>query len=120
LILFAIARKPRRAWDEDPAAAYAGATALTGALLIFAPIFWEHYAVYLCPFWGWMLWEGARSKGKLVLAVLGIALMYIPWTYLRDWPEPYNTHMLPGVMAIVAMATWTLLGGRAELPGDAD
>jgi hypothetical protein len=67
-----------------------------------------------------MLWEGARSKGKLVLAVLGIALMYIPWTYLRDWPEPYNTHMLPGVMAIVAMATWTLLGGRAELPGDAD
>lgn len=110
IILYAMARKPRRAWEEDPASAYAAAAALTGALLIFAPIFWEHYAVYLCPFWGWMLWEGWRSKGKLVLAVLGIALMYVPWTYLRDWPEPYNTHMLPGAVAIVVMATWTLVG----------
>lgn len=114
LILVAMALKPRRAWDADPSTVYAAATALTGAMLIFAPIFWEHYAVYLCPFWGWLLSEGRRSKAKLVLAVLGIGLMYVPWTYLRDWPEPYNTHMLPGVVMIVVLATWALMGRYPE------
>jgi cytochrome c oxidase subunit IV len=115
ILLWLIFRKPVAAWD-DPATVYAGIMTTLCVMLIFAPVFWEHYAMYLCPLWGWMLWEGWRSKAKLPLAILGIASMYVPWTYLLDLNEPANSHILFGTFALLAMGIWSLLETKKESP----
>src|SRR5207302_8410287 len=89
---------------------------LLAFLLIFAPVFWHHYAVYLCPLWGWLLWEGARSKVTLLLGIAAIALTYVPVTYLYDLREPFNTHMLPAMMLIFAVAVWRLAQREVHEP----
>jgi hypothetical protein len=72
--------------------------------------------MYLCPLWGWMLWEGWRSKAKLPLAILGIAAMYVPWTYLLDLKEPANSHILFGTLALLALGIWSLAETKKESP----
>ena len=120
LVLWLILRQPVTAWS-DAGHVYAAATTLLGTFLIFSPIFWEHYPVYFCPLWGWMLWESWQSKRwiKLPPVVVGIALIYVPWTYLYDWPEPYNTHMLFGTVLLMAPGIWKLCERSVELEGAA-
>jgi hypothetical protein len=118
-LLWLLVSRPRAFWDE-PANIFAGAAALLTFLLIFSPVFWHHYAVYLCPLWGWLLWEGGRWKIALLPGIAAIALTYVPFTYLYDLRDPFNTHMLPAVMLIFAMAVWRIASKpRAEAVGDA-
>ncbi len=42
----------------------AAAGVMIGWMMIFTPIFWEHYQTYLTPFWGWLIWEASRGRGE--------------------------------------------------------
>ena len=120
LVLWLILRQPVMIWS-DAGYVYAAATTLLGVFLIFSPIFWEHYPIYFCPLWGWMLWEAWQSKRwvKLPLVIAGIGLLYVPWTYLYDWSEPYNTHMLFGTVLLMLLGMWKLCEKSVELKGAA-
>ena len=92
-------------WTE-PAHVFAGAAALLAWLLIFSPLCWEHYFIYFCPLWGWLLWEGTRSRTRMTVSVLAIALHWFP---LPEWrrlhlPEPWNSYMLAALFLIFAIA----------------
>jgi hypothetical protein len=61
-----------------PANIAAAIVALIGWLLIFAPIYWDHYATYFMPFWGWADWQGTRSRGRAIAGYGAIALCWFP------------------------------------------
>lgn len=125
-LLWLMFRRPVTYWDE-PAHVLAAAAALVCWLLVFSPIYWEHYPVYLAPTWAWLIWEARRSKAFLILAVGAIALMWVPWTAYDPEDiggfrihEPFNSHILAGTLLAWAAAIVRLCG-RAEdegLPDD--
>jgi hypothetical protein len=107
---------------ERPRFVFAAALALVSWLLIFSPIFWEHYHAYLAPFWGWLAAEAVRARGRMVGAVLSILLAYLPVSifsrqfHLRQLPEPLYSHLLwatvlMGMLAVVSL--WTAKTGEA-------
>jgi hypothetical protein len=85
---------------------FAAALALVAWLLIFSPLCWEHYFIYLCPFWGWLCWEATLSPFRRVAAVAAIASHWLPLPMLT-WlhvPEPLNSYMLLGLLLMLALA----------------
>jgi hypothetical protein len=80
-ILGLIFLKPKPFWS-DPGHVFAAALALVAWLLIFSPIFWEHYQAYLAPFWGWVVYEATRSRARAVVGTLAILLAVAPWALL--------------------------------------
>ena len=113
-LLWLLLKQPAVRW-EQPANVFAAAMALLTFLLIFSPVFWEHYPVYLCPLWGWLLWEARQSRGMAIGTLVAVALTYIPFTAWLDLREPYNTHILPSAMLMFGMAVWKLAGGSTPL-----
>jgi hypothetical protein len=116
-LLWLVLRRPPAFWTE-PAHVLAAATALLTWLLIFSPVFWEHYPVYLCPIWAWLIWEAQRSWLRGVLGAAAIASMYVPFTFLFDFKEPLNTHMLPGAIVMLALGVWRLMTPSGEITGE--
>lgn len=95
----------RRYW-LSPIHIFAGATALVSWLLIFSPLCWEHYFVYLCPFWGWMIWEATLSKARFIAIFAAILMHWFPLPVLL-WlhvPEPINSYMLLGLIIMFVLA----------------
>ena len=113
-LLWLLLKQPAASW-EQPAQVFAAAMALLTFLLIFSPVFWEHYPVYLCPLWGWLLWEARRSWGMAIGAIVAVGLTYIPFTAWLDLREPYNTHILPSAMLMFGLAMWKLAEGSTPL-----
>lgn len=62
-LLILIFRQKRSAWQQAPAV-FAASASLICWLLIFSPVFWEHYAIYLTPVWGWLMWEARLGAGS--------------------------------------------------------
>lgn len=108
-LLWLLLRQSPERWKQ-PANVFAAAMALLTFLLIFSPIFWEHYPVYLCPLWGWLLWEARHSRGMAIGALLAVGLTYIPFTAWLDLREPYNTHILPSAIIMFGLAVFKLSG----------
>src|SRR5205814_7555025 len=108
VIVAMILLKPRRFWLEPPHV-FAAALALVAWLIIFSPIFWEHYHAYLAPFWGWLFYEATRSRMKMILAILAIGLAYLPSTVLLhqlhrpQLPEPLASHLLWSAVIMLAL-----------------
>lgn len=91
---------------SSPSALFAAAVALVSWLLIFSPLCWEHYLIYLCPFWGWLIREGMRTRPRLIAASAAIALHWFPLPTLR-WltvREPLNSYMLAGSILMLTLA----------------
>ena len=107
-LLWLLLKQPPAYW-EQPANVFAAAMALLTFLLVISPVFWEHYPVYLCPLWGWLLWEARQSRGMAIGAILAVALTYIPFTAWLNLGEPYNTHILPSALCMFGLAAWRLL-----------
>ena len=107
-LLWLLLKQPASAW-EQPANVFTAAMALLTFLLVISPVFWEHYPVYLCPLWGWLLWEARQSRGMAIGAILAVALTYIPFTAWLNLGEPYNTHILPSALCMFGLAAWRLL-----------
>jgi hypothetical protein len=94
-------------------------------MLIFGPIFWPEYHLYLCPFWGWLLWEARQSRVRLTLVLAAVSLTIVPTPILapaitpKNWdlslPEPYNTHMLLAAILMLLLAVWRLTGRITDL-----
>src|SRR5205814_9903829 len=91
--------RPRRYW-ENPSNVFAAALALIVWMMIFSPIFWEHYHAYLTPFWGWLLYRAMRSRWAMAGAIIAIALAFLPASlivsklHLHQLPEPLQSHLL--------------------------
>lgn len=111
-ILYFILRTRPLQW-RDPSLILAGAALLIGWLLTFSPIAWEHWPIFLCPVWGWVLWEARTPGVNRVLALASLALMYVPagifpvsgfFTHMVIIPEPFNSWQLFGVMGLLALA----------------
>jgi hypothetical protein len=118
-ILALIAIKRREYWDE-PARVFAAALALVAWLLVFSPICWEHYHAYLAPFWGWLIFEGTRSRARMIVAVLAIALSYLPTSLLLHQiaggryrlPEPLFSHLLCAAVLMLGISIYSLRSRR--------
>jgi hypothetical protein len=114
LMLALIAIKPPEHW-ETPSHVFAAALALIAWLLIFSPIFWEHYHAYLAPFWGWLAYEAMRSTVKRVAAIAAIALAYLPsfillrQLHMTKLPQPLFSHLLWSAVIMWGMAVWDLI-----------
>ena len=51
----------RRALRNNRPLHFASIAALVAWMMLFSPICWNHYIVYLFPFWGWLAWEMTRG-----------------------------------------------------------
>ena len=89
-----------------PTHVFAAAAALLLWTLIFGPLFWEHYFIYLCPFWGWLAWEARQSRARLVMVALAIGLSWAPLAvFLRRYlVEPATSHMLWSALTMLTLA----------------
>lgn len=115
LILVALFGRPFNVW-RIPANACAACVALLGWALIFSPILWEHYLAYLAPFYGWMIYEALRARGKTALwltPIVGIALVlaWFPQKVFgtRHVPEPINSFLLWSVGLMMIVALWRMI-----------
>jgi hypothetical protein len=112
-IVFLMMRRPAPDWRR-PEPVFAAAGALVAWFLIFCPVFWPSYQVYLWPFWGWLLAEGLRSPRRGLIAFLVIALGWLPWPSLYRMilragaPEPFSSSTLWSAVGLLAMAAWRL------------
>jgi hypothetical protein len=104
VIVWLIYRR-RTALRLEPPVLFAAGAALVAWLLIFGPLFWEHYPVYLCPMWGWLAWEAAQRRWKLAAAAVAIAFAWVPLPALQwlTMPEPINSHILISTILILVI-----------------
>lgn len=116
VVLAAVLARPAVFW-RSPANVCAAAAALLLWMLIFSPIFWDHYQAYVAPLWGWMIWEARRSTARAVLATLGIALVYVPSSLITPFREsarePFASHLLYGSILMFVLALWRLFARQA-------
>jgi hypothetical protein len=117
IILLAITRNWRLQWSGSRVCA--AATALIAWMLIFSPMFWEHYHAYLVPLWGWLIYEAMRSRGRAIVALLAIAMAWSPTPVILKSihiPEPLNSHMLMSAIVMMCFAIVELFRSRRDLP----
>jgi hypothetical protein len=99
----------------------AGCLALMAWLLVFSPIFWEHYQAYLAPFWGWLIVQGIRGGWKRWAAALSIGLSYAPWTLVAGQlfgatlPEVVGASLLWSTLIMLLLALITLSNRGREM-----
>ena len=108
LMLWLLLKRPFIYWDR-PEHVLAAAAVLISFLLIFSPVFWDHYAAYLCVIWPWLIYEGLHNKIRAAAGFIAMALSYYPATSWHDMPEPYNSHILLATIIIFALAMWKLM-----------
>jgi hypothetical protein len=102
---------------QNPVHVFAATGLLLSWLLIFSPIAWEHWPIFFCPIWGWLIWEAREPGYRRVLALSSLALMYLPAgiiqvggiaTFPIVLPEPFNSSQLFGVILLFFLASWRL------------
>ena len=120
IALAMVCLSPKDRWLHRPNIA-AGAGMLIGWMMIFTPIFWEHYQPYLTPFWGWLLWEARFSRIRAVFATAAIIAGLAPLPlftqqlfHIHHIPEPLNSAMLMGPLVIYGMGLARLLNPARE------
>jgi hypothetical protein len=110
LLLWSIFRRKRSFWNE-PVHVFRGLLRAGRVAADFSPIFWDHYHAYLYPFWGWLAWEGHRSRIRLAAVLLIMAASYVPTPILTSirLPEPLASHLLwsaAGMMMLGIARLW--------------
>jgi hypothetical protein len=115
-VLTVIFTRPAQTW-RSPAHVMAGAAALLCWFLIFTPIFWDHYLLYLVPLWGWLWWE-ARRNAFVAAAVIAAFILYSLPDFIFDSAFSERVHLpglvLPSVVLIAVIAMARLV---SEVPG---
>lgn len=113
-LLVVILRRKVEFW-RNPAHVLAAAAALLCWMLIFSPIFWDHYHAYLMPLWGWLAWEATQSRRRAIVAIAAIALAWCPVAAkLPRLPEPLLSHMLISAVLIFSLAVVRLANRPAN------
>ena len=105
----------RERLPQHPPLVFAAAAGLVCWLLIFGPLYWEHYPVYLCALWGWLAWEARLSMMRLALVIAAIALAWVPVPAIPGvrLPEPINSHILASTLIILGLSIGRLRVGLA-------
>jgi hypothetical protein len=102
----------RRGTLREPRVLVPAAACLVCWLLLFSPIYWAHYALYLCPFWGWMLWQvrehGLVTRAATVLALAAMAFPFGGVTTMR-LPQPVTALLCIGTATLFAIAARELI-----------
>ena len=113
-ILVALFGRPFTVW-RVPANACAAMVALLCWLMMFSPILWEHYFAYLAPFYGWMIFEAVRARGRAALLIgtavaIALLLAWFPQKVFgtRHVPEPANSFLLWSIMLMLIVALWRM------------
>jgi len=110
LVILGLILLRRRSFWDIPHRVFAAAAALVAWLLLFSPIFWEHYHAYLVPFWGWLAYEATRSRIRAGLAILVVVMAYLPSSilvsqlHLPRLPEPLFSHLMWSTVLMFGMA----------------
>lgn len=113
MIMLGLIFTVRPIYWRRPSVVMAGAASLLSWLLIFSPIAWEHWPVFLCPLWGWLIWESQHLKHLAPLPWVAILFMWAPagifqvegfFSYPIFLPEPLNTWQLFGVGLVFLLA----------------
>lgn len=73
-----LVRRPL-AQRRQPETVFSAAAALIAWFLLFSPICWNSYQLYLMPFWGALLWSGLRSRAWFTLTVVLVGFGSVPW-----------------------------------------
>jgi hypothetical protein len=119
VVLAAVLLRRKSFWNSPPNVC-AAAAALLLWMLIFSPVFWDHYQAYVAPLWGWMIWEARRSALRAVVVILAIALVYVPSSLITSFREsarePFTSHLLYGsiLMFVLALARLLARGTSAK------
>src|SRR5262249_10885857 len=123
-ILFLLFRIRRGSW-RNPSRVFSTAAMLLSWLLIFSPIAWEHWDVFLCPVWGWLVWEGRTPGLRRVAAMSALILSFFPAgiiqvsgiaTYPVVFPEPFNSTQLMASILVFTLALSRLTPSRLRNP----
>lgn len=74
-------------------------------LILFSPIFWDHYLPYIYPFIGWAIWEARRDRVRLIVVIAIIAMTMFPTPFsVFKFPEPVNSHQMFALMLMLGLA----------------
>jgi hypothetical protein len=112
LIMKVLFRVQSHQW-KNPVYIFAATGLLVSWLLIFSPVSWEHWPIFLCPIWGWLYWESCQSKAQRILVWSSLILMYFPAgiiqvsgiaTFPLILPEPFNSSQLFGVILLFTVS----------------
>ncbi len=80
------------------------------ALLIGAPIAWEHYMIYFWPLWGWLMFEAISGPvWKRTVALWSMTLQWAPWCVMIPLAEPVRSHMLAAMCLGCVVGGWRLI-----------
>jgi hypothetical protein len=95
--------------------------ALLTWVVIFAPVAWEHYYVYFCPFWGWLFGEVALGGWRRYVAGAVLLAHAIPWPILNRpivAREPFASVMLigAGLLLVLSLSRLGLTREPATVP----
>jgi hypothetical protein len=111
-LMFSYWRRGGHFWIEHPPLMIAAASALICWLLIFSPMYWEHYTAYVAPLFGWALWEATRSKFRAVIFILAALLLYAPLPVIfKKLPDPWAAHILWATCLLLGLAIARLWSG---------
>jgi len=85
-------------------------------LLVFSPLCWEHYFVYLIPWWGWMCARATVCRSSRLLTYGAIGLSWLPLAVVPGVQvfEPFTSHMLLSLLCGGAVAVLALREYCAE------
>lgn len=116
-LLALLVSRPRASWNRPEMMCAAAASTLAW-FFAFSPLSWNHYAFYFCPLWGWALWECTESAAARPLALLGIALTWLPLAGggRVNLPFPLDSHLLLGVGCLGLLGTLRLVKGPVPVP----
>ncbi len=108
---------------RQPHAVCAAATALLSWMLIFSPVAWSHYLIYLCPLWGWLVWRGGQDRVRGAVAWLAMALViFSPEQMPAPEFDRWGLHLLGslGLMLILGIDALRQLAREAQVRSSQD
>lgn len=110
LILVLMFSRPRRYWDSAIHVAGAAA-ALLCWLLVFSPIAWLAYFMYLVPLSGWLIVQARRSVAGSAVVIVIIAMCYVPLQMFPRFnpPEPVFSYPLLSLILMLGLSIRTML-----------
>jgi len=118
LPLLAIVVLRRKPFWTNSANVLAASAALMLWMLIFSPIYWEHYLSYVGVFFGWLIWEASRDRLRRIIVIATVPLLYVPWFVIPSIRphlfEPVGSHMLWGTLLMWTPALMRLAAPTAE------
>lgn len=112
IILGLILLRSHEFWNR-PHRVFAAAAALVAWMLLFSPIFWEHYQAYLAPFWGWLAYEATRARWRAVVAAAVYLLAYYPRV-----PVPIFNQLMWSTVLMLGIAVERLIQDSLHLSAD--